>query len=298
MRVKVKAPGSCGELVQGTIDGKNFLITCPIDMYSEVEVISGRGVQSSAGSKALSAVAKTMHYLKVADSDFQVAIQSSLPSGKGMASSSADISATCQAVALRLGKMLTTDEIADLALSIEPTDGVFYPGIVMFDHVHGLIRRYLGTPPKMYVAVFDVGGEVDTLYFNRRTDLVKLNSDKEHQVRKAMDLVIKGLATGNTTLIGQGATLSAVANQNILCKPCLDRILDVIPQFGAVGLNAAHSGTVLGVLFPTDYKSRHEECITAVQEVCPEVKYLRTVKLISGGLMKQEGDADEWKTCI
>ncbi len=299
MKIKVKSPGSCGELVQGTIEGKNFLITCPIDLYSEAEIIIGeKKTQANPGSKVLSAVEKTMQYLGCGDKNLQVIITSELLSGKGMASSSADISAACQAVALQLGKLLTPDEIADLALSIEPTDGVFYPGIMMFDHVHGIIRRYLGIPPAMHIAVFDVGGEVDTLYFNRRADLAELNKAKESQVRQAMDLVINGLALRDIRLIGQGATLSALANQSILYKPCLDKIIDIIPSFGAVGVNAAHSGTVLGILFSAENMSCCHDCIAAVQAACPEVQYLRTVRLISGGLMKQEeGDADEWKKC-
>lgn len=300
MKVKVKAPGSCGELVQGTIEGDNFLITCPIDLYSEAEVILDKEkAYANTSSKAMAAVEKTLRYLGYRESNLQVIIKSELPSGKGMASSSADISAACQAVALQLGKLLTPDEIADLALSIEPTDGVFYPGIMMFDHVHGAIRRHLGIPPAMYIAVFDVGGEVDTLYFNRRADLAELNKAKEPQVRQAMEMVINGLASGDTRLIGRGATLSALANQSILYKPCLPKIIDIIPAYGAVGVNAAHSGTVLGILFPVESMLCCHDCIAAVLAVCPEIEYLRTVRLISGGLMKQEeGNPGEWKNCI
>ena len=36
--VRVALPGTCGELVQGTLDGEPCLISCPIDYYSSVEV--------------------------------------------------------------------------------------------------------------------------------------------------------------------------------------------------------------------------------------------------------------------
>jgi L-threonine kinase len=32
------APGTCGELVEGTWEGKPFLVTCPIDLGSTMEV--------------------------------------------------------------------------------------------------------------------------------------------------------------------------------------------------------------------------------------------------------------------
>jgi uncharacterized protein involved in propanediol utilization len=34
----VRAPGACGELAQGVIEGIHFLVTCPVDFYSRVKV--------------------------------------------------------------------------------------------------------------------------------------------------------------------------------------------------------------------------------------------------------------------
>ena len=31
-----RAPGVCGELAQGVIEGIHFLVTCPVDFYSRV----------------------------------------------------------------------------------------------------------------------------------------------------------------------------------------------------------------------------------------------------------------------
>ncbi|HWR43294.1 GHMP kinase [Sporomusa sp.] len=292
MTIKVKAPGSCGELVQGTINGVNFLITCPVDWYSEVTVVSG-GSMAHAQPKTAAAVNKIFEYLNISG-NIGLAVESDLPVGKGMASSSADISAACQAAALAVADtQLSCDEIADIALTIEPTDGIFYPGIIMFDHVQGKIRRYLGNPPPMYIAVFDVGGQVDTLVFNDREDLAILNKAKETQIVTAVELVAQGLKTGNARLIGQGATMSAVANQAILYKPCLERVINCSSDFGAVGVCAAHSGTVLGVMFSADAMAGHEACIKEICRACPEVAYLKTVRLISGGLIITGDDGNE-----
>lgn len=293
MKVTVRAPGSCGELAQGTINGKNFLITCPIDVYSEVTVRTDVYTPLYIGSKVLTAIDKTMQYLHIKGSPFHVSVKSGLPLGKGMASSSADISATCQCIALSVGKLLTPDEIADIALLIEPTDGIFYPGIVLFDHVHGSLRQYLGDAIPMYIAIFDVGGEVDTLYFNQRHDLQKLNEANECQVHEAVNLICKGLATKDISLIGKGATISALVNQNILFKPHLEDIIAIGLSWGAVGVNIAHSGTVVGVLFPINKLPNCPSCIKEISRYCTGVNYLRTVRFISGGLMKQEGDYNE-----
>lgn len=283
MTIKVKAPGSCGELVQGTISGVNFLITCPVDWYSEVTVVPGDNMVHTE-PKTTAAVSKTFEYLKISG-NIGLTVDSDLPVGKGMASSSADISAACQAAALAVaGRQLSCDEIADIALTIEPTDGIFYPGIIMFDHVAGKIRRYLGNPPPIAIAVFDVGGQIDTLAFNGREDLARLNQMKEPQVMAAVALVAKGLETGDASLIGQGATMSAVANQTILYKPCLEQVIHLSRDFGAVGICAAHSGTVLGVMFSATAMNGYEDCIKEIGRACSGVVYLKTVQLIAGGL--------------
>jgi len=297
MKVTVKAPGSCGELAQGTMDGKNFLITCPIDVYSTITVSTDESTPFHIGSKIQTAINKTTQYLQLKNKRFHVHVASDLPMGKGMASSSADISAMCQTIALSAGKLLTADEIADIALSIEPTDGIFYPGIMLFDHIQGSIRRYLGNALPMYIAIFDVGGEINTLHFNQRRDLKKLNQANESEIRKAIDLIVKGLALKDISLIGQGATISALANQKILFKPHLEKIIDISLSLGAVGVNIAHSGTVVGVLFPPHTLHNSATCIKKINTDCNGVTYLRTVQFISGGLTKQEGENNEWKQC-
>jgi L-threonine kinase len=288
MKAIVRVPGSCGELVQGTLDGHHFLITCPIDLYSEVIIQTGQEI-IAADNKAMAAVFRTWEYLQVAREPFSLQVDSVLPKGKGMASSSADISAACQAAALIAGRTISLDEIADIALGIEPTDGVFYPGIVMFDHVQGTIRRHLGSPPPMQVAIFDGGGQINTIEFNQRSDLVLLNRQKEAQIRQAVQLVIQGLAIGDCGLIGQGATISALANQEILFKPCIPVIVELLAEFGAVGVNTAHSGTVIGVLF-SEENQQIRDCVAAVSKACPELAFLGTAQMISGGLSIREAD--------
>jgi L-threonine kinase len=289
MGITAKAPGTCGELVQGTINGQNFLITCPINVYSEVEISFGQQQEGRIGDKTRAAVKKTLAYLQQSASKLAITAKSELPIGKGMASSSADIAAACQATAKCFGQVLTADEIADIALAIEPTDGIFYPGIVMFDHVSGNIRRLLGAPPTIYIAVFDVGGEVNTQQFNQRNDLAALNTAKESLVQQAVELVTEGVRCGDSQMIGRGATLSAIANQTMLYKPCLDQVIEIAERYGAVGVNAAHSGTVLGILFPASERSQISSCIKTVSAACSGIAYWRTVEMISGGLTTVEG---------
>ena len=120
------------------IDDIPFLVTCPIDMYAKAGMT---GYFSYLPYKAKLARRKTLDYLKT-KSLRKFCLMTQLLTGKGMASSSADIAAVCQITALSVGKQLTECEIAQIAASIEPTDGVFCKGIVRLNH---LKRRHTGT---------------------------------------------------------------------------------------------------------------------------------------------------------
>jgi L-threonine kinase len=265
----------------------NFLVTCPITVYSQVSVNLAAANDDSlqVPEKTREAVRRTLNHLALPLQNIEIRVDSQLPLGKGMASSSADISAACLATALAAGREIDIDAICDIALEIEPTDGIFLPGITLIDHVSGSIRRALGHPPAIHIAIFDVGGEVDTIDFNHRSDLAELNRAKEPQVLKALQMVETGLLKGDCSLIGEGATLSALANQSILFKPSLEGIIELAVSFGAVGVNVAHSGTVIGVMFDPSIDSLViDDCITAICRKFDEICYLRTARLTSGGL--------------
>ena len=63
----VAVPGTCGELVQGVVDGTSFLVTCPVNLYStvSVELYHGRRFVSGPAScpKTAQAVRRTLDYL-------------------------------------------------------------------------------------------------------------------------------------------------------------------------------------------------------------------------------------------
>ena len=250
-----KAPGTCGELAQGLLSGDHFLITCPIEIYSTVMVDAFEGSGSVFGPdacpKAIKAAELTLSHLGVSNVNVHLTIENPLPRGKGMASSTADVSASVQATAKALGKSLDPNEIARIALSIEPSDGVMFPGIAMFDHRYGKLYKALGAVSKACIVVLDFGGRVDTLAFNA-TDRRERLTALEPKFVESVSLIEKGLSVGDLDLIGQGATLSALANQEILPKPKLHEVIRLAGDLGAAGVNVAHSGTVMGMIFDDD----------------------------------------------
>lgn len=285
MRATAYVPGSCGELVQGLVEESYFLITCPIDKGSQVTVTLERGKDYLKGparrSKALQAVRLTLEFLGIRAGAL-VEIENPLPVGKGLASSTADVAAAAAATALAAGRELTLEELARIVVQVEPSDGVFLPGISLFEHISGKRWEYLGEPPPLEVLIVDLGGVVDTLAFNRRQDLLELNRRKEKWVREAARLVKDGLSQGNAALIAQGATLSAWANQTILPKEELPYIFDIALSCSALGVNVAHSGTVVGILYePGAVEQKKLEAL--LRERYPFLSLL-PARVVSGGV--------------
>jgi L-threonine kinase len=247
---RVALPATCGELVQGTLDGVPCLVSCPIGRYgvAEVRLRSGPGwdVPSDAPKSAAALRAGLVH-LGQPEQGGQLRLTSDLPRSRGYGSSTADVGATIYALGQALGQPLAAAEVARLAVGVEPSDSTLFPGLALFDHRDGSFYQELGPAPPLVVMVLDPGGEVDTLAFNRldhRAALGRLAS----QHLEAFTLLREGLKRGDWPALGQAATLSARAHQAILPDPLLEPGLALARALGALGICRAHSGTLLGLL--------------------------------------------------
>jgi len=247
-----RAFGTCGELVQGQFDsGEDFLITLPVDMWSEVQVtidVTSSGVRGNVEKiKTSLAIRKTLDYLGFPNWGATFQSQSDLPEGKGMASSSADIVAACRAVSAALNLPLSAEEISRIAISIEPTDGVMYEGSVCYNHREGGLLEMMGKLPPANLLVLDFGNQIDTVAFNQTPK--NYTTVERGQIRQACEFIKAGIQMQDFAQIGLGATLSAEVNQRILPKPYFEKIIRIAREHNANGICAAHSGTVLGLLF-------------------------------------------------
>ena len=286
----VRAPGVCGELAQGVLENISFLVTCPIDFYSRVKVDiyeNGFGVEVTEDcSKTAAAVRRTLAYLKRAKLSAKVQVNSPIPRSKGMGSSSADLTAAIAATGLALGEDLSPDSIAQIALSIEPTDGVMMPGVALFDHRAGLIRKSLGPPPPMEIVALDFGGIIDTEEFNR-VDRTRAWTAVNQQSAEALQLVRKGIEESDPVLVGKGATISAQAGQQVLPKERLDDVVEFAEGVGAVGVNVGHSGTIMGVLLDARER-RGKSTYHRANEAFPDAESVYHFRMLGGGVQQVE----------
>jgi L-threonine kinase len=260
----VLMPGTCGELVQGMSSDSHFLVSCPIDILSRVTVELRESPEikaSTQASKSVAALQLVLNKFGYKNMGAAIYIQSDLPSGKGMGSSTADVAGTVYAAAAALNQAIPAEEVARICVSIEPTDSSIFPGVALFDHRNGNRYEWLGPAPELDILVLDLGGEVDTLSYNALDRTADLRSLSLTSMR-ALQLVREGLNCGDIEKIGAGATLSARAHQKILPKPPLENIIAIGSPMGAVGVDVGHSGTVIGVLFP-----RHSAPLRAFGEL-------------------------------
>lgn len=175
-------------------------------------------------------------------------LDSGVPVGLGMGSSTSDVLATVRAVAASYGVVLAPETIARLAVRAEQAcDPLMLGGRpLLFAQREGHVLEELGAtlPPMVVVGCLTGdGGPVDTLGLAR---------DGEADVRafeRLRGLLRRAIADADVGLLGRVSTHSARHNQRLLPKaefPVLERVAE---RTGAAGVQVAHSGNVAGLLF-------------------------------------------------
>ncbi|MCT4607390.1 MAG: cobalamin biosynthesis protein [Marinisporobacter sp.] len=252
MKVKAICPASCGELLQGVIGDGEKLISYPVNMYSSVTIEEKKDpVRNERRKKAIGAMYKTIDYFglprKIGDT-LEVKVVSHIPVAKGMASSTADIAAVVGATAKIIGKELSSEILAKICTQIEATDSTIFQPLTLFDHLNGEKIESFDWHPHLDILVLESEKRLNTQIFRRKdyTHLRKVNQPKVEKAYKTFQLAYE---KKDYFLLGKAATISSLTNQNILYKEKLEEIIELSLKFGCYGVNVAHSGTVLGIIF-------------------------------------------------
>lgn len=279
-------PAACGELIQGWLLQGEKLVSCPVNWFSTVSVTDGASLPATRPRmrQALAAV------LALAGADprlaqaLRIECDSTIPLAKGMASSTADIAACALAGAHHLGFPLSEDQLAQLCVTIEPSDSTPFPALTLFDHQTGSHRQTLGNPPPVALLLLESPLRLRTADYHRRDRQAALLTHAD-TLAQALALLRRGITQQSPSLIGEASTLSARASQSLLVKPAFNRLLALVERYDLFGLNVAHSGSVLGLLYDA---RRHdiERIEAALSHPALACHYPRThrLQLIGGGL--------------
>jgi L-threonine kinase len=274
----VAIPCTCGELFQGTVDGEPCLVSCPIDIFSV-----GKCYMEERDTPVFNSP-KTVRATEILNDrtgrKINTEVKNPLPVGRGYGTSTADIGAALFSADGAFGLNLTPLEAARIAVQVEPTDSTFFAGLTLFDHRAGRFYQSLGDAPRARLIILDPGGMVDSEAFNAcdwRTSLQKLAKDHQH----AFELLQQGIAAGDLRMIGAAATLSASLHQAILYNPLVELALSFVNKVGAAGICRAHSGTIVGLIFPEDYDL--DAAVKTISHLIPGSVHLKEALLVGGG---------------
>lgn len=261
-RVKIRIPGTCGELIQSVYQGRECLVSLPIDCYNYVEAwlvdeessenpfTRERNLELGLkGEKARQAFQMIANYLDLPESlvrRIRFRLSGDLKVGMGMASSTADVYGVMAATVSLMEKYLSPEVYGALCASIEPTDGIMFEEWTLFDHLKGETLGLKVEPELLEIYLFEAETAIDT---------IQMRSDRSYmeKLKRKTGLPINCFETYGATrqieTLGQAMTTSILENDPIVEKPGLQALVTLAQSMGAVGVVGAHSGSLLGLVF-------------------------------------------------
>jgi L-threonine kinase len=263
------AAGTCGELVQGfTAQGVPFHVTCPITKTATVTVTARPApeftiTQIDPGlSKLARSLRQTAGLLELEPLEVRVEHWSDLDIGKGMGSSTADIVAAARALAAIAGRDLSPGQLAGIATSIESSDGSMYPGLVAFNQKTGEVLEQFTWWPQFVILMITP----PQVYNTESADFTGKQKSGA-QFDEILDSLRAAALRRDTSAFADAATLSASINQRFVPNSYHALLEDRLADFGALGINVGHTGTVLGLLFDAADDTAMKAAATASVEL-------------------------------
>lgn len=280
-------PASCGEFVQGILDKEEYLCSYAIDLYSKAVLEEKledvqRGPYKSR--MAIKSVFKRFGIPVRECRNISLQINSDIPVGKGMASSTADIGATIKATLSLINKSLSNEDIAKLAAKIEPTDSIYLEKNSIFNPITGETIKSLGNIENGKVIILEPKKTLSTKRIRSIPDYNERKIRNKETIKEAFDLLEQGMTKNDLNLIGRASTLSSLANENIHRKYQLNEIIEISNSYGAYGVNIAHSGTVIGIIIDRDMNEKRLLELLYDAKINSFYNKIYTSDIIDGGL--------------
>ncbi|MDU2420280.1 MAG: kinase, partial [Streptococcus parasanguinis] len=159
-------PGSCGELFQCVVDGREFLMSYGIEKKSQVVIGPQAG---QVGEVLRPKMLQVMNEL-TDQIDFDFSFQTDISIGKGYSSSTADMLSILGAYSAYKHKEVSVSLLTSLCSKIEPSDSVGFSDWTVMNPLNGEIKWQTRWKPKLYVYILEPDQMVDTTSFIRMTD--------------------------------------------------------------------------------------------------------------------------------
>jgi uncharacterized protein involved in propanediol utilization len=271
--------GHHGEVFQGVVRDQQgrlhrALSSLPCGgLSSEVlfHVSTGKGivVYPAWKTKARYAAQLALEWAGRSETGGYLEVRSDIPPGWGLGSSTSDVTAALRAVFAALQMKVEDRIVARLAVKAETAcdSTIFNQSAVLFAHREGEVLEELGGPiPECEVIGFNTdesGDGVDTLEFSP----ARYGPREIDTFAELLGVLRRAIQEQDVRLLGQVATTCSRINQAYLPKPRFEQLEEVASRVGAVGIQVAHSGTVIGLMFDPRDPAKSTRLQTAREEL-------------------------------
>jgi L-threonine kinase len=255
MKVTTFYPGGFGEIIQGTVENKDILLSFPVNIYTKVSLIEcGEGSKKHLSQDYLRKSYKfMMNILKLWGyemefKDILIKIESKIPKGKGMASSTADLCAVYNCLIEMFNRKYDENELTEQCIAIEPTDSIIFEKMTLFDYKTGKYKESIGDYFKFNILAFEGEKVIDTIDFNNS------NLNSLARIDDLIDPLRNAIKSKDLSEMSKISTESIFRNQRRLHNEFLEIVMRICEKFGGLGIIGAHSGNVLGIVFDDSEK--------------------------------------------
>ncbi|MYV51415.1 kinase [Streptomyces sp. SID3212] len=262
------APVHHGEILQGVFTGDGGLtrglVTLPCTIHAtRATFIPAPGAEVTVTpdwkGKARRAAELAVRAVTPADAGpvgGHLELTGDVPLCRGFGSSTSDVLAAIWAVKDAFTSPLPPQDVARIAVRAETASDslMFEESTVLFAQREGTVIEDFGyRMPPMRVLGFGArpendGRGVDTLAFAP----ARYDQEEIGLFTRLQTMLREAIQMKDVALLGSVATASTEINQRHLPIPKLDLIRNVARDSGALGVQAAHSGDIAGLLFDRD----------------------------------------------
>ncbi len=206
---------------------------------------------------------------------------SRIPLGAGMGSSTADLALIASGLYRLAGERSSPEKLARLLPRLEPTDSTIFSEITIFEQNYGSSWQRLG----------GISGGFKVLALRRPGSINTLSSRRFRQqppdLHGCFELLKRAIEKDSLRLLGRAATFSAKRWSDRLEYPALEEIIDLALSCGFAGINAAHSGSILGAIFREDEADIEKfNALLERRGLSPLYPCRRTYRAVGGGIRK------------
>ncbi|WP_336249623.1 hypothetical protein [Stomatohabitans albus] len=177
----------------------------------------------------------------------EVRVQSPVPEGKGFASSTSDLVALSAAIGQAAHAPISPPDMHAMAISIEATDAIMYPGLVTatLDEAQ-VLRTHRATPPVAFVTVIP-SASLETVH--------QPESTPQPEADRLLQAMQTALTDQHLPTMGRLATESGSLAQDRIHTPHWDLVNAIGQAYDGLGVIIGHSGTLSAVICDTTHRA-------------------------------------------